>query len=134
MDASILTTIFCLILLVLMVLALNELTILKRKANAQLDRTDMYTDKLHNIISILQQLETKQDLLFNNAPPAPGEAYWSQMPGVNSQPDPNFPDFRVFAESEPVYPIPVNVPFEQSRYNKKLTVPKKRGRPKKASN
>jgi len=57
-----------------MVLALNELMILKRKVNAHLDRSDLHSDKLATILSILQQIEAKQDLLFNNAPPAPGEA------------------------------------------------------------
>lgn len=88
MDASILTTFFCFILLVLVILALNELMILllvlvilalnelmilKRKVNGHLDRTDLHTSSLNTILSILQQIEAKQDLLFNNAPQAPGE-------------------------------------------------------------
>ncbi len=56
-----------------MILALNELMILKRKVNAHLDRTDLHTDKLCTVLSILQQLEAKQDLMFNNAPPVPGQ-------------------------------------------------------------
>ena len=101
MDATILTTFFCFILLVLVILALNELMILKRKVNAHLDRTDLHTDKLHTILSILQQIEAKQDLLFNNAPPAPGQAYWSEMPGLDSQPATPNPDFRCTKEDAP---------------------------------
>lgn len=73
MDASILTTLFCFVLLILVILALNELMILKRKVNAHLDRTDLHSSKLATILSVLQQIEAKQDLIFNNAPPAPGE-------------------------------------------------------------
>ena len=132
MDLTILTTFFCLILLVLSVLALNELMILKRKVNAHLDRSDLHSDKLATILSILQQIEAKQDLLFNNAPPAPGEAYWSQMPGIDSQPDPTFPDFRILKSKEDApeghswnYPIPNPIAghFTHSEVKVSSTVP-----------
>jgi len=73
MDLAILTTIFCFISLVLGFTALTALSNLKLKVNAHLDRTDLHTEKLKTILSILQQIEAKQDLMFNNAPPVPGE-------------------------------------------------------------
>jgi hypothetical protein len=80
MDLQILTTIFCFISLVLGFTALNALSNLKRKVNAHLDRTDLHSEKLQTILSILQQIEAKQDLMFNNAPPVPGETAPSQEP------------------------------------------------------
>lgn len=73
MDLQILTTVFCFISLVLGFTALTALSNLKAKVNAHLDRTDLHTEKLKTILSILQQIEAKQDLMFNNAPPVPGE-------------------------------------------------------------
>lgn len=74
MDLSILTTVFCFISLVLGFTALSALSNLKAKVNAHLDRTDLHSEKLATIISILQQIEAKQDLMFSNAPPFPGES------------------------------------------------------------
>jgi hypothetical protein len=104
MDLTILTTFFCLILLVLMVLALNELMILKRKVNAHLDRSDLHSDKLATILSILQQIEAKQDLIFNNAPPAPGETSKEDAPEDHSWHYPRITSSGQFTYSEPVFP------------------------------
>lgn len=161
MDLSILTTFFCLILLVLIVVALNELMILKRKINAHLDRTDLHSDKLHTILSILQQIEAKQDLIFNNAPPSPGEPQysarsslledWSKCAWQNAvgAPEPildnadmdravekftHVPVPGHFTLTEPVFPDAWGKVSTTVPTKKKPNVlePKKRGRPKKA--
>lgn len=47
---------------------------LKKQIHHYVDRSDLHSEKLRTIISILQQLEAKQDLMFNHCPPAPGES------------------------------------------------------------
>jgi len=156
MDLTILTTFFCLILLVLSVLALNELMILKRKVNAHLDRSDLHSDKLATILSILQQIEAKQDLIFNNAPPAPGECSKEDAPEDHSWHNPRVRFVDQDRSSDPEFPIhclprpiaghfthsevkvsttvpteiipPVNVPFAESRYGQGVPRPPKKTR------
>ena len=73
MDASILTTFFCFILLVINLLLFTQLRDLTKQVHHYVDRSDLHSEKLRTIMSILQQVEAKQDLMFNNAPPVPGE-------------------------------------------------------------
>ena len=73
MDASILTTFFCFILLVINLVLLTQLRDLTNHVNAHMDRSDLHSSQLNTCLSILQQLESKIDLMFNNAPPCPGE-------------------------------------------------------------
>lgn len=144
MDASILTTIFCLILLVLTVLALNELLVLKQKINAHLDRTDLHTEKLKTIMSILQNLEAKVHLMFNNAPPSPGETTiptlytptdwskckWQNAPG-EPQPDLDNSDMDLAKDKFGHEPLPGHYSYVQGKVIPEKPK-KKKGRPKKA--
>ncbi len=74
MEATILTMFFCFILLVLNILMFMQQRELKKQIHHYVDRSDLHSEKLRTIISILQQLEAKQDLMFNHCPPAPGES------------------------------------------------------------
>lgn len=73
MDASILTTFFCFILLVINLLMFTQLRDLTNHVNVHMDRSDLHSSQLNTCLSILQQLESKIDLMFNNSPPVPGE-------------------------------------------------------------
>jgi len=109
-----------------MVLALNELMILKRKVNAHLDRSDLHSEKLHTILSILQQLEAKIDLIFSHSPPVPGETIDVEddigegFKWVNTMPASPFPTLEGKVSS--IVPTKKNAGV----------VAKKKGRPKKA--
>ena len=78
MDAAILTTFFCFILLVINLLMFTQMRDLTKQLHHYVDRSDLHSEKLKTILSVLQQLEAKQDLMFNNAPPVPGET--SELP------------------------------------------------------
>ena len=160
MDATILTTFFCFVLLVLVILVLNELMILKRKVNAHMDRTDLHSGNLTTILSILQQTEAKLDLIFNNSPPAPGQDEPpSKAVAVSKEDAPDghmwhYPQVipqGTYSYSEPVFPKQWGKMFDsdldiaEDKFGQvptkvSTTVPKKkakapakkRGRPKKA--
>lgn len=60
---------------------------MSNRLNHYVDRSDLHSEKLATIISILQQLEAKQDLMFNNSPPVPGELpVVLENSGTNSTP------------------------------------------------
>jgi len=102
MDATILTTFFCFILLVLNIVLFMQFRDLTIHVNAHMDRSDLHSEKLKTILSVLQQLEAQQHLMFSNSPPVPGETlpslpvvtkdtdwsegYWVNAPG-EPQPD-----------------------------------------------
>lgn len=99
MDATILTTLFCFIILVVNLLMFVQQRDLTRQLHHYVDRSDLHTEKLRTILSILQQLEAKQDLMFNNSPPVPGETLpslpvvvaeedWSQCHWINAAGEP----------------------------------------------
>jgi hypothetical protein len=80
MDASILTTFFCFILLVVSILLFTQIRDLSNHVNVHMDRSDLHSAQLNTCLSILQQLESKIDLMFNNSPPVPGETSINDSP------------------------------------------------------
>ncbi len=110
MDPTILTMVFCLILLVLVITVLTALSGLKLKVNAHLDRTDLHSEKLATIISILQQIEAQQHLMFSNAPPVPGEKEYNWKEEIHK------PEVRtVFLPADiEVVDLPCSKPYHKS--------------------
>lgn len=75
MDFTIIATFFSFISLVICALIVVQVYTLANKLDAYLDHAIGHTESLRTMISQLNQIESKQDLMFNNAPPAPGETF-----------------------------------------------------------
>lgn len=128
MDATILTTFFCFIILVLVALIFARMANTQAMVEHHIDLT--ITEKEHNrtALKILQQLEAQVHLMFNNAPPCPGEVKSSVVVD---------PIGEGYAWHTDIPAIPVIEPPKVSAIvptkKKPVVLEKKRGRPKKAS-
>ncbi len=143
MDATILTTLFCFIILVVNLLMFVQQRDLTTQLHHYVDRSDLHTEKLRTILSILQQLEAKQDLMFNNSPPVPGEdsrlipiatpehtitpstiVDWSQCHWVNApgEPQPDLDNADLCNKSSILKSIEATL-IEQLKPNVSVTLP-----------
>ena len=128
MDAAILTTFFCFILLIINLLLFTQLRELSNKLHHYVDRSDLHSENLQTILSILQQLEAKQDLMFANSPPVPGEQLIVlENSGTNCTPASllknAFP-----SEREGNHEWNMITPVTHSDWPQAISEPKKRGR------
>lgn len=73
MDATILTTFFCFIILVLVALVFARMSRTQAMVEHHIDLTIAEKEHARTALKILQQLEAQVHLMFNNAPPCPGE-------------------------------------------------------------
>lgn len=134
MEWQILTTFFAFISVVLLVLLFTKQHVLARKLDYYLDHNMTLSDKVKLILSIVEQIESKQDLMFKNARPMPGEVtrddigedlYW-ENPKVSSVIEFKEQPGETFMEA---------ARRAIEKHNAKvfsIIPPKKRGRPKKS--
>lgn len=148
MDATILTTFFSFIILVLVALLFIRMYHLQALIEHHIDLTISEKEHSRTALKILQHLEAQVHLMFNNAPSAPGEVVLPNDWGrVNEDKDVVTSSHWCTPEMLGVTPDmkgPVKAPrpmLELARQKlkehqikiKPPQLPKKRGRPKKAS-
>jgi|GEM_PF-5318577 len=73
MEWSIVTTFFALITLVIAALVLVMQDRIAKRLDHYVDHALSNTNSLKTMLSMITQMEAKQDLMFNNSLPAPGE-------------------------------------------------------------
>ena len=142
MDASILTTFFCFILLVLNIVMFTKLMHLQALVEHHIDLT--ISEKEHNRtgLKILQSLEAQVHLMFNNAPPVPGEPVVTTGTWFTGQTDKRYnteptvvPQLEIILDKpkEPLIALARRKLKEHQIKAKPPVFPaKKRGRPRKA--
>lgn len=94
-----------------------KLDFLSKKLNHYIDLAMGHTESLRTILSILQQMEAKQDLMFQNAPPVPGEVIVE--PVEEKMPMASYDDLIRLAR------------LKLTEHKTKVWTEKKRGRPRK---
>ena len=136
MDATILTTFFSFIILVLVALQVIRVYHLQALIEHHIDLTIAEKEHSRTALKILQHLEAQVHLMFNNMPPAPGEPVSEPQvipevivdylgKGLNwDHEKPPQPMLALARQKLKEHQIKVKPP----------QLPKKRGRPKKASN
>jgi len=150
MEWSILTTFFSFISLVIATLMFTRQDLLAKKLNTYIDLAIQQTETLRTAVSILQQMESKQDLMFKNAPPISSEKgyNWKEeihKPGVRTVFIPPGMNLESVCEelSSDNSKLPQTTPADYLRLAQRKLVEhktkvssnvptKKRGRPKKA--
>src|SRR5208282_86074 len=93
MDATILTTFFCFIILIVVALLFIRMYHLQALIEHHIDLTINEKEHARTALKILQHLEAQVHLMFNNAPPVPGEpiqtddlpAQWGHVKPINLQ-------------------------------------------------
>src|SRR6266404_3908657 len=81
MDATILTTFFCFIILVLVALIFARMSRTQAMVEHHIDLTISEKEHARTALKILQHLEAQVHLMFNNAPPVPGEPVIKESEG-----------------------------------------------------